>query len=288
MTANESTRAKSLALHVSDLMLIMNTNKLAQDPGRLGGAQYSLRHFDRVEPFSLVSTTHIDVPGYFTDGTPWDLDSPLDVIVANRVVRGPRLLNEDFLIRRYRRVKRPYLPLKVLKRYVVEESHLGIDSKSGIARTLSIFWGSNGPADPWVELDPLGYEVIGNASPESQAESRERLGLAVGMQITRDYQWRVHLKYAGAEIGVMIPSTPSGIRELFRLRDCEPGASRRKALAHWVAGHSRRIRKDTPEEDLTWVRDHLRGSRTFKWQDMQGAIHPSTDDLRRLKILGRR
>lgn len=276
-------RPKSLGLHVEDLMLIMNTNQVQTSRRRVGGT-LPLRHFDKAEPFSLVNVTHADVAddAFFTDTTPWDLAAPLDVSIANKVTQGPMLYDEDFGIRRYRVIKRPYLPLQRLTRCIVESSYLAIDTRTGIARPSLKYYGINRPGDPWVELPPCGSITIGD--PEVQDEEVVGLlSLACGVQFTRDYSWRVHLKYADAEIGVMIPTTPEGIRALFRLRDHEAGESRRKALIHWVSGHSRRINKDTDEEHLVWVRDHLRGAMSFCWQDMCGVIHPSGHDLRRLR-----
>ncbi|MFC9973615.1 hypothetical protein ACFVH6_22240 [Spirillospora sp. NPDC127200] len=278
-------RAKSLATHVDDLMLIMNTNKLKAQPKRVGGA-FPLRHYDRAEPFSLTGVTHRDVldQEFFTNATPWDLHEPLDVVVANRVSDG-QLFGEDFAVRRVRVVKRPYLPLERIARCMVESSYLGIDSASGTAHSSVKYYGMNSPSGEWIELPPRGFDLIG--APGADEETAGLLSLATGIQFTRDYTWRVHLKYPGADIGVMIPTTPQGIRALFRLRDYEAGESRRKALTHWVSGHSRRLHADTPQEDLVWVRDHLRGAFHFKWQDMHGAIYPAAHDLRRLKAMKR-
>lgn len=278
-----ASRAKSLAMHAEDLMLIMNTNRLKVRHRRVGGA-FPLSHYDKVEPFSLVGVTHADVSEdhFFRDATPWDLHAPLDIVVANEI-SSPVLYGEDFGIRRYRIVKRPYLPLQRIAYCMVEASYLAINSTSGIAHSQVTYYGMNRPGDKWVALPPRGAVVVGDGYMDEETELL--LGLACGVQFARDYSWRVHLKYNGADIGVMIPTTPEGIRALFKLRDYEPGASRRKALTHWVSGHGRRIHKDTDEEHLVWVRDHLRGRMAFTWQDMRGVIYPSEHDLRRLWAL---
>ncbi|WP_316769027.1 hypothetical protein [Streptomyces sasae] len=85
------------------------------------------------------------------------------------------------------------------------------------------------------------------------------------------------------EAGVMIPTTPAGARSLFRLCDVERGETRRRALIHWVAEHSRRIRKDTAEETRTWVKEHVRGAVNFNWGDITGTILPAPADLRRIQ-----
>jgi hypothetical protein len=274
-----NSRAKALAMHVEDLMLLMNTNKLKVSRRRQGGT-FPLRHYDKAEPYSLLGVTHADVSDdeYFSDATPWDLPTPFDITVANSIACPTDFWGEDFAVRRYRVVKRPYLPLARIARCIVEVSYLALNSRTGEAHSSANYYGMNHPEDRWFELPPQGCEPTGG-----DEETRILIGLATGIQFTRDYSWRVHLKYNGAEIGVMIPTTPEGIRALFKLRDYEPGASRRKALMTWVTGHSRRIQRDTPDEHLTWVRDHLRGRESFTWEDMRGVIYPSAHDLRRLQ-----
>lgn len=284
---SKAKRAEMLAVEAENLLLLMNTNKVIRR-GRTIGRKLPLRHFDRAEPYfdGGAELIHADVMDdhIFTDAQPWDLSERLDITMANRNARGVLAWGEDMIARRYRLVKRPMLPLQRLTRYIVEVGYLAVDTKAGRAFPSVNYYGVNRPGEEWRSLTPCGAEETSLADYDA---CKRLIGLACGLQLARDYAWRVHLKYSDAQIGIMIPTTPSGVRALFRLRDHEPGASRRSALAHWVSGHSRRIKKDTSEEDLIWVRDHLRGKPSFAWQDMRGVIYPSGYDLRRLADLKR-
>lgn len=276
-------RTKALAVEVEHLLLVMNTNQLVTRRQTVGGS-LPLSYFDRAEPMSISNATHADVidEQIFRDAEPWDLPTKLDFTAVSTISSGG-LYDEDIHIRRYRLVQRPARPLQRLTRWLVESSYLAINTRTGTAHPLTSYYGVNKPGEPWQELHPQNTRFMGD--PESAVMEGLLIGFACGFQFTRDYAWRVHLKYASSDIGVMIPTTPAGVRALFRLRDYEAGESRRKALTHWVSGHSRRTKKDSDEADLIWVRDHLRGKNSFTWQDMRGVIYPSGYDVRRLQQL---
>jgi hypothetical protein len=276
-------RAEALAVKVEQLLLIMNTNRLVTRSNTVGGS-LPLSYFDRAEPMAISEATHADVmdDDIFRDAGPWDLPAKLDFTAASMISTGTNLFGEDVHVRRYRVVRRPVWPLHQLTRWIIESSYLGINTQNGTAHPITHYFGVNRPGEPWRELVPRNTQVVGERSESSRME-RLLVGFACGFQLARDYAWRVHLKYVGADIGVMIPTTPTGIRALFRLRDYEAGESRRKALTHWVKGHTRRTKNDSDEADLAWVRDHLRGKNSFTWQDMRGAIYPSGYDQRRLR-----
>lgn len=280
---SKAKRAEALAAEVEQFLLLMNTNKIVRQR-RVIGRNLPLSYFDRAEPYLHTDVTHADVKQdlVFSDAQPWDLADHLDVAIANGHARGALINNESMLVRRYRLVRRPILPLRRVTRYIVEVGYLGVDATTGRAYPSVNYYGVNRPGDPWVELMPVGAERRSHSDVDT---CKRLIGVACGLQLARDYAWRVHLKYADTAIGVMIPTTPAGVRALFRLRDYEPGESRRGALTHWVQGHSRRANKDTSDKDLIWVRDHLRGKYSFTWQDMRGVIYPSGYDLRRLAAL---
>lgn len=100
-----------------------------------------------------------------------------------------------------------------------------------------------------------------------------------GIEIRREYLWSV-LVGEDAEIRARFSTDPTGIREVFRLRDIPPGKSRRTALRHWVSSHWRQSRPPSAI-DRAFVRQYLRGAVDFSWSGLQCTIEPSRDDIRR-------
>lgn len=276
-SASRAERAKQVQLHMEDLLLLMNASRIKKDAFQFGGYSIPLKNFDKAEAFSLTEVTHSDVEGLeiFTDTMPADLGNHVNCAVLARLSDGGP---DDIAVRRYLTVRRPLLPVKTLTRHIVASQRLFLNRTTGVGRTSVAYFGTNGGGvESWVDL------ATGGPLPETHPGEWGALRMALGVQFGRDYLWYAHLKSPGGDAGVMIPTTPEGARSLFRLRDCEPGASRRKALVHWVSEHSRRIRKDTAEETRVWVREHMRGAVKFKWQDMEGAIYPAPHDLRRIE-----
>ncbi|MFH9579049.1 hypothetical protein ACH4MO_13760 [Streptomyces globisporus] len=272
-----SQRAKQLRLHVEDLLLLMNASKVRKASFEYGGYSVPLRVFDKAEPFMLGKVTHAEFQDaqVFTDVALADLATPLNFVGMNNVYAPEN--GEDVGVHRLDVVRRPLLPVKTMTRHVVAHRRLFINRGTGVGDTSIAYYGSNtGELGSWVHLQ------LGGPLHEVRPDGALFLAMGLGLQFNRDYLWHAHLKWPGAEAGVMIPTTPEGARSLFRLRDYEAGASRRKALIHWVSEHSRRLKKDTSEETRVWVREHTRGATKFKWQDMEGAIYPAAADLRRL------
>jgi hypothetical protein len=274
-------RAKQLQLHVEDLFVLMNASKVKKAPYQYSGYPIPLRVFDKAEPFMLPDVTHAEFLedgafSAFTDVALGDLPTPLNFVGMNNVSEPKR--DESVGVHRLDVVRRPLMPVKLMTRYIVAHRRLYLRRHDGSGDTSIFYYGSNtGELGSWMQLQ------TGELLHESHPREAFFLATALGLQFNRDYLWHAHLKWPGAEAGVMIPTTPEGARSLFRLRDYEAGASRRKALIHWVSEHSRRIRKDTAEETRVWVREHTRGATKFKWQDMEGAIYPAAHDLRRLE-----
>lgn len=271
------TRAKQVQTHLDDLLVLLNTSKIRKDAFQYGGREIPLRSFDKAEAFSLVEATHADVTDdvdIFTDATLADLNHRVNVCVLGSVSDG----RPGIAVRRYITVRRPHLPLSALTRHIVAVQRLMVYRAEHTGYTSVVYYGTNGGGrDTWVDLG------TGQRLHEVQPGEWKALQIALGVQFNRDYLWYVHLKRPDAEAGVMIPTTPAGARELFAFRNHEPGEARRRALIHWVAEHSRRIRKDTTAETRTWVKEHLRGAVDFRWQDMEGTIHPAPADLRKVQ-----
>lgn len=81
---------------------------------------------------------------------------------------------------------------------------------------------------------------------------------------------------------VSIPTDPTGVKELLRMRDVPDGKSRREALKHWVKEHFRKNRNDPSVEHS--VRAHLRGADCCNWFGLMCKIVPSKIDLARNQI----
>lgn len=271
-------RAKQLQMHVEDLLLLLNASKIKKAAFVYGGYNVPLRVFDKAEPFMLGNVTHAEFTDaqVFTDVALKDLPTPLSFVGMQNVSEPED--DEDVGVHRLDVVRRPLLPVKFLTKHIVAHRRLFLRRSDGSGDTSIAYYGSNtGEPGSWAHLQ-LGKPLL-DVRPDAAA----LLIMSLGLQFNRDYLWHAHLKWPGAEAGVMIPTTPEGARALFRLRDYEQGASRRKALLHWVSEHSRRVRKDAAEETRIWVREHKRGTAKFKWQDMEGAIYPAAYDLRRLE-----
>lgn len=101
------------------------------------------------------------------------------------------------------------------------------------------------------------------------------VSLAFSIMLTRRYHWSVCLSYGGPSIRFL--TDPTGVREIFKLRDLPEGKLRRAALRHWVAKHHRRSRAD--EAALIDIRRHLRGATKFTWNGLTCVIEPSGLDL---------
>lgn len=101
-------------------------------------------------------------------------------------------------------------------------------------------------------------------------------GLAIAIALRQRYEWAINIGFENSP-SVRIATDPTGMKELFRLRDVADGRDRRDALMTWVSDHWRKNRDDADVE--TYVRKHLRGSSTFEWRGMECEIKPSQFDL---------
>lgn len=98
--------------------------------------------------------------------------------------------------------------------------------------------------------------------------------------------WSVDFSYPNSP-AIKLTTDPSGVREMFRLRDIPEGRTRREALRHWVSGHWRQDRKDSDVE--VKVREYLRGQTDFSWYGMKIRINvPRGERIREKRIIEER
>lgn len=106
------------------------------------------------------------------------------------------------------------------------------------------------------------------------------LDMAYGLAEYMQSRWSVYFCKIGSP-GIRFPTTPTGARAAFALRDLPEGADRRSALRHWVTEHWRVNSSDSQEDVL--VREHLRGGAKFVWNGIHCRITPSDNDMQRVE-----
>lgn len=99
----------------------------------------------------------------------------------------------------------------------------------------------------------------------------------VAQSLAHRYQWIVGFQCEEGPT-VEFATDAVGARQAFRLRDVDPGKSRRSALLHWVAAHRRH---DDSEEARQFVSQHLRGRVAFSWNGLRCEIRASAFDRER-------
>lgn len=107
-------------------------------------------------------------------------------------------------------------------------------------------------------------------------ELMRSISLMNGMALRHRYEWAVSLGFENCP-SVRFSTDPTGIKELFRLRDVPDGRDKRSALMNWVSDHWRQDRKDSDVE--TYVRKHLRGTTKFNWRGFEAKLMPSAFDM---------
>lgn len=286
MTATDQ-RSAQVHFLMGDLLRSLNKCRLRTQVRRGPGSILLPREtFDGAEPFVASGVTHRDISKevefddqgvrYIAEEAMAEVLRPSDFggHVDYRLIVPVSGSRDELLVSRYVSVDQPLWELPgPMPRHIVAHEMMHLNTRTGIGKTVVLYYGTNGGR--WVSL------TINGPLPVTPDEMND-LQFALNIAFNRDYNWRVYLKWTGDKVGITLPTTPEGARELLRLRDYTPGASRRAALLHWVSKHSRRIRKDTLDETRIWVREHLRGETKFAWEDMEGTVHAAPYDLRRL------
>lgn len=132
-------------------------------------------------------------------------------------------------------------------------------------------------ADGHRTWDESGSFVVTDFRTKDDDEyDRSQPRIATALALRQRYEWAVALGLEHSP-SIRFATDPTGIKELFRIRDLPEGRDRREALMVWVSDHWRQARHD-PEMEI-YVRKHLRGALTFNWRGMGGEILPSRFDL---------
>lgn len=116
--------------------------------------------------------------------------------------------------------------------------------------------------------------------PMVTCDANTSIQLGLGIQFASQYDWHVYLKEDN-NIGITLPTTPEGSKEIFKLRDVPEGKKRRESLRNWISEHCRS--NPSSEYDKVFVRKHMRGAMEFKWNGLYCKILPSQDALAELQ-----
>lgn len=137
----------------------------------------------------------------------------------------------------------------------------------------------------WVEANTRALHGGTTRSPIYKHEKNEPSGfanaggLAIAIALNQRYEWAVNVGFSNTP-SVRIATDPTGMKELFRLRDVLPGRDRRDALMNWVSDHWRQNRHD-PDVEI-YVRKHMRGSTQFDWRGFNCEIVPARFDMEQI------
>jgi hypothetical protein len=100
----------------------------------------------------------------------------------------------------------------------------------------------------------------------------------LGMQLEERYDWTADIRW-GESFPIRVTTDALGAREFFALRDKPNGHGRRPALLHWVRKHWRRRRADP--DALAYVKQHMRGQETFKWNGYEVVLKAPRYEMER-------
>lgn len=117
---------------------------------------------------------------------------------------------------------------------------------------------------------------IPNRSFTLTESDRNQPAMATALALRQRYEWAVSLGLDSSP-SIRFATDPTGIKEVFRIRDLPEGKDRREALMTWVTDHWRQDRNDDDIE--VYVRKHLRGTTRFHWRGMNCELLPSQFDM---------
>ncbi|AKR48606.1 hypothetical protein [Acetobacter pasteurianus] len=116
------------------------------------------------------------------------------------------------------------------------------------------------------------------------AECGRTIKICAGFALNKRYDWSV-LLHEDNTPSVRLLTDIRGCREIFKLRDAPPGKLRRAALIHWVTAHWRKKRQ-AGASDRKWVKEFLRGKRSFTWNGLHCTIELPEYDQEQVVLKG--
>lgn len=140
----------------------------------------------------------------------------------------------------------------------------------------------------WVQAErrTIWETEIPKKPDETDATGRLFPCVATALALRQRYEWAVSLGLE-ASPSIRFATDPTGIKEIFKIRDLPEGKDRREALMTWVSDHWRQDRDD-PDMEI-YVRKHLRGATMFTWRGMNCELLPSKFDVdQREKLIAKR
>lgn len=217
--------------------------------------------------------------GCFESMKPLDVGGVFDQTLLRNIFEDDdlKIKSDDykFAITRFRSVSPKQIRGKTTKlfRFHGEASHCAMKADGNYSTARHIH-GWNGRF--WEIISSYSYE---NKKPLFYFHDRDykALEILVSMQFSSTYDWRASIGYSDRH-SVSFITDPIGAREIFKLRDVDPGKSRRSAIRSWISAHTRQSRKD-PAIEIE-IRKHLRGKTIFNWNGLTVKITPSPYDLK--------
>lgn len=160
---------------------------------------------------------------------------------------------------------------------LLEAAHIYPDHAETVAMVVSRYGGNWVIADKSVDYDAKG---IPNRMPHELMTYNVQASIALALR--HRYEWAISFSQPET-CSVRIATDPTGIKELFRLRDLPTAGGRRSMLSTWISDHWRSSRSDADME--TYVRKQLRGTNKFSWHGFDCELLPAQYDLEKLEQL---
>jgi hypothetical protein len=112
-------------------------------------------------------------------------------------------------------------------------------------------------------------------TPKGKKQAAGKVSLCVGIAYMLPTFWKATVRMDDSP-SIVIPTDPTGVKEMWALRNVPAGKIRRSALLHWVSSHWRQVRNDPDVE--AYVRQHMRGSSVFENGSLKVEIEASSED----------
>jgi hypothetical protein len=288
MLLEETKKGYKLQEAIDHVLMVMSLSRYEPKIGNFVDEKF----FRRAEPFILmdefeqIRNSEMD-NFYFSDAHLKDLEFGADVTTIGGLCTAEgcsgmvdygcthkKEASKAFAVSRVRSVNPKEVRGKIKWHMpeIVEYTNALYDAQMAKADTYKVLMGSTGN----LEWHCLNTDVAEN--PDVDEMNSFIIQTSLGIQFTRRYQWTVELAL-GTYGSMLVPTDPTGARDVFKFRDIPSGSERRKALRHWVREHYRKRRVD--EGDEIKVREHMRGATEFGWHDLNCRIRPSQFDIER-------